>query len=198
MDEFVGDLQQCKKQPSLFQNWDSAAQGLISVLVNLHTKSLQCLWITSHFMFPSNNLLSGVRQQGWHDRKDNSLRTLFWAQGYFLTVSCFTDPKHGKKADGHWMSFLLLMPCSLGVYTLFCLDSRCLWSSQLSYLLASWQHAGGKTTPYRSSHHLTHSFLPLHLLQLLGTSNKHPGTHALKHLGEPKEWPSLNTEQASK
>lgn len=197
MDEFVSDLQQSKKQASLFQNWDSAAQGLISVLAKLHTKSLQCLWNTSHFTFPTNTLLSGVWRQGWRDRKDNSRRALFWAQGYFLTVSRFTDPKHGKKPDGHWTSFLLLMPRSLGVYTLFCLDS-CLWSSQLSYLLAGWQHASGKTTPSRSSHHLKHSFLPLHLLQLLGTSNTHPGMHALNHLGEPKERQTLNTKQASK
>ena len=37
---------------------------------------------------------------------------------------------------------------------------------------------------------MEHSFLPLHLLQLLGTFNIHPGMHALKYLGEPKEQPT--------
>lgn len=90
--------------------------------------------------------------------------------------------------DTEWLSYTWL-PCRLGVFTLFCLDS-CLWSSQLSYLLARWQHASGKTTPSRSSHHLEHSFLPFHLLQLLDTFNIHPGMHALKYLGEPKEQPT--------
>lgn len=41
-----------------------------------------------------------------------------------------------------WVSCAWL-PRRLGVFTLVCLDS-CLWSSQVSYLLACWQHASGK------------------------------------------------------
>lgn len=195
--EFVSDLQHLKEQLSLCQNWDSATQWLILVVANWHTKSL---WITSHFIFPTTNPLRGVWQKQWHDRKDNSHRAFFWAQGYFLPVSCFIEYQTwtmGRRCMATaWVSCAWL-PRRLGVFTLVCLDS-CLWSSQLSYLLARWQHASGKTTPSRSSHRLDHSFLPLHLLQLLGTSNIHLSMHALNCLGEPKEQPTPNTKQASK
>lgn len=161
----------------------------IFVLANWHTKSL---WITSRFMFPTTNPLRGVWQQQWHDRKDNSHRAFFWAWGYFLPISCFVEYQTWTMGRSwiatEWVSCAWL-PRRLGVFTLVCLDS-CLWSSQLSYLLARWQHASGKTTPSRSSHHLDHSFLPLHLLQLLGTSNIHLGMHALNCLGELKEQPN--------
>lgn len=143
-------------------------------------------------MFLTNNPLSGVWQQECYHRKDNSRRDFFGAEGYFLAVSCFTEYQTWTMGRSwmatEWVSYAWL-PCRLGVFTLFCLDS-CLWSSLLSYLLACWQHASGKATPSSSSHHLELSFLPLHLLLLLGTFNIHPGMHALKYLGEPKEQPT--------